>query len=76
MNNLYYYYEQLGGKYVPPPKVDPPPYKGFMAYSQKTGAELNICKSPETFDYIKKVTNRISNQSVCRIVMDNGGKPQ
>lgn len=73
-SNLESYYRALGGRYVPPPKVEPPMYKGFMVYTQKTGGVINIVKDPDQFADIKDDVARVSNQSVLRKKAPNGGR--
>jgi hypothetical protein len=76
MNNpsLESYYHAMNGRYVEPAKIDPPMYKGFMVYTQKTGGFINIVKDPNQFAEIKDDVARISNQSVLRKKAPNGGR--
>ena len=67
------YYAAFGSTYVPP-KIDPPKYKGFMVYTQKTGGFINIVKDPDQFADIKSDIARVSNQSILRKKAPNGGK--
>jgi hypothetical protein len=57
-----------------PVKVDPPMYKGLMIYTGKTGATIQVCKNPDTFNYIKSATDRTAQQSILRKQTPNQGK--
>ena len=73
-SSIHAYYAALGGKYVAPPKVDPPMYRGFMGFDNKTAGALQICKNPDTFNEIKSLTDRKGQSSILRKVTPNGGR--
>ena len=75
MNHLLHnYYKALGGKYIPPIKVDPPRKKGRMVYTEKTGGFIEIYDDPEVFAEVKSDDARVANQSKLRRKAPNGGR--